>query len=172
MTRKYLDNLDSDGGDVVPEGVYEVECVDARALEDKAFLWLDLKILTGPDADRVVSVSLNIPGEDAARGATFWFKKKVRGFAAVVQAANAASGDDDLEFAAQIAEHLVGSRFEAGLSVQKEGAYEGSQQVDYTKPLAADAPPAPPVTPAVAETVAPAAPAPVAEEEEDDSDPF
>lgn len=169
MTRRFLENLESDAGEVVPAGVYDVEVVDARPIEGKSVMWLDLKVTGGPDAGRVVSVTLMIPDDNSSRGAVFHFKKKFRGFAPAVNMGQILNLPDDEQVAA-IADAIIGAKIEAVLSVQQGGNYDGSQQLDETKPLAgtvsaAPAPaPAPAATaPAPAPAAAPApAPAPVA----------
>lgn len=135
MTRKYLESLDQEGGDVVEPDTYTVEVVDARALEDKPFLWIDLKIEGGPDDGRVVTVGLNVPDDDASRGAIFHFKKKVRAFTRKLLDNSVFELPDD-EQPAKIADLLIGERADATLSIQKDGAYKGSQQLDETNPLA------------------------------------
>lgn len=158
-----MDNLDQDGGDVVPGGTYTTEVVDARPIEGKSTIWLDLKIVGGPDDGRVVSVTCNVPDDNSSRGAIFFFKKKVRGFNPQLVAANLTGLSDD-EVPAAIAEAVLGVTVESDLSVQTGGDYDGSQQLDETRqlvdiaaPAAAAAPPAAPEAPPAA---APAAPAP------------
>ena len=140
MTRKYLESLDQEGGDVVEPDVYTAEVVDARALEDKAFLWVDLKIEGGPDDGRVVSVGVNIPDDSASRGAIFHFKKKIRAFSRTLLD-NKVFDLPDEEQPAKIAELLIGERAEVKLDIEKEGAYKGTQQLIETN-FVGDAAPA------------------------------
>jgi hypothetical protein len=146
MTRKFLDSLDTEGGDAVEPGTYVVEVADARALEDKPFIWLDLKIIGGPDDGRVVSVGMNVPDDHSSRGAIFFFKKKVRGFIPQINAAKILDQSDD-EQPDAIAEAIIGVRVEADFSTQSGGDYDGSQQLDETRQMVdverADAPPPP-----------------------------
>lgn len=147
MTRKFIESLDNEGGDVISGGTYTVEVVDARALEDKAFLWMDLKIVGGPDADRVVSVGLNVPDDNASRGAIFHFKKKIRGFIPEINAAKVLDLPDD-EQPGAIADAILGAKIEADLSIQSGGNYDGSQQLDETRQFTGiDARPAAPAAP-------------------------
>jgi len=166
MTRKFLESLDQEGGDVVPAGDYTVEVVDARALEDKPFLWLDLKIVGGPDDGRVVTVGLNIPDDNSSRGAIFHFKKKIRAFSRILMDAAVFDLPDD-EQPAQIADLIIGVTADVTLGVQADGQYEGSQQLDETQ-APSEAPPAPPAAAQnkKVEPVTPPAAAPVAEAEE------
>lgn len=135
MTRKYLESLDQEGGDVVEGGAYTVEVVDARALEDKPFLWIDLKIEGGPDDGRVVTVGLNIPDDAASRGAIFHFKKKIRAFSRKLLE-NRVFDLPDEEQPVKIADLIIGERADVTLSIQEDGEYKGSQQLDETSPLA------------------------------------
>jgi hypothetical protein len=132
MTRKYLENLESDAGDVVPGGTYTLEVVDARALETKPFVWIDFRVIGGPDADRVTSCGLNLPDDSSSRGAIFHFKKKIRGFLPQLSAANVLSLPDDDQPDA-IAEAILGAVVEADLSIQVGGDYDGSQQLEETR---------------------------------------
>lgn len=135
MTRKFLESLDQEGGDVVPGGTYTLEVADARALEDKPFIWMDLKIVGGPDANRVISVGLNVPDDTSSRGAIFHFKKKIRGFLPQLMPLQVFNLPDD-EQPEAIAEAILGSTIEADLSVQSGGDYDGSQQLDETRQIA------------------------------------
>lgn len=169
MSRKYLENLDQEGGDVVPAGEYTVEVVDARAIEDKPTIWLDLKIIGGPDDGRVVSVTLFVP-EDGSK-AIFFFKRKVRGFLGALAEANVWRLPDD-EQPAAIAEAVIGLTVSATLSVQSGGDYDGSQQLDETAQLLVPNQPAPrpspPQAPAPAEAVPEPEPVPVGASADED----
>ena len=149
MSRKYLDNLDDEGGDVVQDGVYTVEVVDARALEDKPFFWLDLKVLGGPDDGRVIAVGVSVPSDGDK--SVFYFRKRIRGFQPLIAKAKVLELADDEQIDA-ICEAVIGSRVEAVLSVQKGGQYDGRQQLEETRQLVTeDAPPAPtPIRPSAA----------------------
>ncbi|MGH2650491.1 MAG: hypothetical protein ACRDHK_04690, partial [Actinomycetota bacterium] len=133
VTRKFLENLDSDG-DVVPEGEYPIEVVDARPIEGKTTMFLDLKVTGGPDAGRVTSVSVNVPDDDSSRGAIFHFRKKVRAFMKDIMDSGIFSLPDEEQVPA-LAELLIGKTAEAKLGVQKEGEYEGSQELQETRRL-------------------------------------
>ena len=147
MTRRFMEDPDANG-DVVQPDRYTVEVVDARALEDKDFVWLDLKIIGGPDNDKVVSVSLNMPDDSASRGARFFFKKKVRGFLPYLQDVWTMPDEDQAD---ALAEALLGKRVDAQLSIQSgTGQYDGSQQLDET--FEADIQVAPPTLQPVQQT--------------------
>jgi hypothetical protein len=128
MTRRYMEDPTSDG-DVVEPDRYTVQVVDARALEDKDFVWLDLRIVGGPDDGRVVSCSLNMPDDNASRGAKFYFKKKVRGFLPFLTEVWMLPDEEQAE---ALAEAVLDKRVDAILSIQKDGPYKGSQQLDET----------------------------------------
>lgn len=128
MTRRFMEDPDSDG-EVVEKGRYTCQVVDARALEGKDFVWLDMRIVGGPDNGKVVSVSLNMPDDEATRGAKFFFKKKVRGFLPYLT--NVWLMPDD-EQAEGLADAVLDKTVEAELSIQKGGPYDGSQQLDET----------------------------------------
>lgn len=137
MSRKYWENLEQAGGDVVPAGTYDVEVVDARGAGTQSggeMLWLDLKVTSGPDANRVVSVSLNLPDDNASRGAKFYFGQKMRGFVHAVDMAQIAQLPDEQQTDA-LAEALLGTKAVAELSIQTGGTYDGSQQLDATSEL-------------------------------------
>lgn len=127
------------GNAAVEKGTYTVEVVDARPLENRDdFLWLDLRILGGPDDGTIVSVSLNMPTDSSTRGAIFYFKRKMRGFYPKV--ANVFQLPDEQQ-AEALAEAVIGMRVEADLSVQTEGQYKGSQQLDETREIVDVRPP-------------------------------
>lgn len=128
MTRRFMEDPDSNG-DVVQKDRYTVQVVDARALEGKDFVWLDLKIIGGPDDGKVVSCSLNMPDDNASQGAKFFFKKKVRGFVPYLTQVWLMPDDEQAE---ALAEALLDKRVDAQLSIQKGGQYDGSQQLDET----------------------------------------
>ena len=126
MTRRFMEDPDSDG-DVVQPDRYTAKVVDARALEDKDFVWLDLKIIGGPDNGTVVSVSLNMPDDDASRGAKFYFKKKIRGFLPYLTDVWMLPDEEQAE---ALADALLDKTVDVQLSIQKGGQYDGSQQLD------------------------------------------
>lgn len=141
MTRKFLQDPDFEGGGntAVEKGTYTVEVVDARPLESRDdFLWLDLRILGGPDDGTIVSVSLVLPTDQSTRGAQFYALKKLRGlYPHVADVFNL----PDEQQAAALAERLPGIRVEADLSVQTEGQYKGSQQLESTRQIVDVSPP-------------------------------
>jgi hypothetical protein len=139
MTRRFMEDPEAAGnGDVVQPDRYTVEVVDARALEDKDFVWLDLKIIGGPDNNKVVSCSLNMPDDDSSRGAKWFFAKKVRGMLPYLKPVWAMPDEDQ---AAGLAEAVLNKRFDAHLSIQKDGQYAGTQQLDETFEITDVAPP-------------------------------
>jgi hypothetical protein len=125
MTRKFMVDGIADN-DVVAAQESKVEVADARPLEGKDFVWLDLKILGGPDDGRLVSVSLNMPDDSASRGAKFYFEKKVRGFLPFLT--NVWLMPDEQQPAA-LAAAITGKQVFAKLGVQAEGQYKGSQEL-------------------------------------------
>jgi len=128
VTRRFMEDPDSNG-DVVQPDRYTVQVVDARALEGKDFVWLDLRIVGGPDDGKVVSCSLNMPDDAASQGAKFYFKKKVRGFLPFLQEVWMMPDDEQAE---ALADALLDKRVDAQLSIQRGGPYDGSQQLDET----------------------------------------
>lgn len=131
MTRKFLQTIGDDSSDnpAVPPGDYTVEVTEARALEGKKVMFLDLKIVGGPDDGFVTSVSLYVP-EDGEK-AVYHFRKKTRGFAQQLAGIDANTSDDEMMDA--IADALVGAVVDAKLGVQTKGDYAGSQELLETK---------------------------------------
>jgi hypothetical protein len=131
MTRRYLDDLTQDQ-EVVDRGRYTVEVVDARSADTSSggkMIWLDLKVIGGVDNGRVVSASINLP-RDGEKG-VFFLRKKLRGWSPLISAAHVADQPDEDQPDA-ICAAILGSQVEAVLSVQAEGQYKGSQQLDET----------------------------------------
>jgi hypothetical protein len=173
VTRKFLDE-EGEGGDVLDESSYDLEVVEARAAETSKggdMIWLSLKVLHGPDKGRVSDVPLNIPDDDASRGALFHFKKKTAAFKP--RWVGVSDLPDD-EMAEVMAERIAGMKIEAELGIQKKGPYAGSQELVNTKLLDEDDEPAPRKKKAEKEDEEDERPrkkrAPKAEPEEDDDD--
>lgn len=133
MTRKFMDDPDPQARnqEVVEQDTYTVEVVDVR-VQREDFMWIDLKIVGGPDDGRTVSVSLNMPTDASSDGAIWFFKKKIRGFHPYIKDVWAMPDEKQAE---AIAERIEGKRVEADLSVQAEGQYKGSQQLDETREI-------------------------------------
>lgn len=129
MTRQFM-KLPINAQDVVPDDTYTVEVINARPMQDKDLVWLDLKVLGGPDDGRVVSVSLNMPDDNASRGAQYYFHKKMTAFIPYCEHVWDLPNEEQ---APALAEAVTGRRAIAKLSVQKEGQFKGSQQLDETQ---------------------------------------
>lgn len=160
MTRRFLENAGQEVA-ALPPGLYDIEVADAHT-NDKAptMVFLDLKVLNGPDAGKVTNVGLYVPTDDK-QGAQFHFNNKVGGFAAALRAVDWSVISDDDELAT-VADTLIGLRVSAELGVQGEdaGQYAGKQELVKTKPLDGAVAAAP--APAVVAAPAPVAAAPVA----------
>ncbi len=135
MTRKFIDNLNDSGEEVALEpNTYDLEVIDARDVESSPkMIFMDLKVLNGPDANRVTTVGLYIP-EDEERGAQFHFKKKTRGLISALKQVASKNLDDD-EFIPALAEAFIGCQFEGKLGVQSGGDYDGRQELQESRPL-------------------------------------
>lgn len=134
MTRRYLGDLDSEN-EVVDKGTYTVEVADARAVQTGSggdMLWIDLKVIGGPDDGRVVSVSCNLP-RDGEKG-VFFLRKRLRGWNPQIVAKQVHMLPDEDQPDA-IAEAIIGTKVEADLALQTEGQYKGSQQLDETRQI-------------------------------------
>jgi hypothetical protein len=154
------------GVEAVPEGVYDVKVLDARSHDGKGngTVFLDLEVLNGPHKGTLVQGSIYIPdgSEQNVRGALFHFRKKVGGFTVPAEVGRAMDGGTPAPI---LAEALVGQTCQVELSVVKDGAYAGQNQLDGTKPLEGAAPVAAPVAEA-APVAAPAAAAPTTDDGE------
>ena len=140
MTRRYLEDLDQDQG-AVEKGTYTVEVVDARSSETQSggsMVWLDCKLIGGPDDGSVVSVSINLP-RSGEKG-EFYTRQKLRGFNPQIMSSGAAKLPDE-EQAQAIAEAIIGARVEADLSQQSGGPFAGTQQLDATRQIVDARPP-------------------------------
>lgn len=141
MTRRWLEDLDQENETVDPS-TYAVEVVDARSSETSSgghMVWMDMKILGGPDDGRVVSVSVNLP-EDGGKGLHF-ARQKLRGFNPQIKAAKAFELPTEQQ-ADAIANAITGVRVEADLTRQTgTGPYAGNQQLDATRQIVQVAPP-------------------------------
>lgn len=157
-----MDTLGDEGEGALEKGTYDFEVIDARGIESNLkMLFADLQVLTGPDRGLVTSVSLYLP-EDHERGAVFHFKKKVRGFADRIRSVGDVADD---EYAAAVAEAIIGAKFQGEVDVQRGGDYDGRQELISTRPLEGVIPHAvgaPPATPTEADA-AQAAGTPVVE---------
>lgn len=153
----------------LPADTYDVEVADARfneKNEEKPTIFLELRVLNGPQAGKIANVSLFFP-EAGAKG-FFYYQKKIAGFmndrlkAAFTIASGASSVTEGFKV---IAEALKGQTVRATIGVQdKEGPHKGSNELAATAPLEASAPAvaAAPVATTVTETVTAPAAAPVA----------
>ena len=118
------------GADAVPEGGYDVKVLDTRSKNRVVFI--DLEVLNGPHAGSLSQVSLYIPDGTAERGARFYFTKKLAGFNPSPELGAAMNGGDPAPI---LAEAINGAEVRVELTVQTEGAYAGSNQLEWTKPL-------------------------------------
>jgi hypothetical protein len=148
---------------VVPEGTYDVVVNGARPNIKGNQIWLTLQVLSGPDAGKGSDVSLYFPKPGDSPGARTFFVRKAAGFIAypdVAAAFQAADNAPDIESGfAHIATALEGKQVSAEITLRKEGAYAGTNELRATKSLQNTPAPAP-----VAQAAAPvAAPAPVQE---------
>lgn len=142
MTRRYLDDLEQ-ATQAVNKGTYTCEVIDARSSETSKgghMVWLDLKILGGPDDGSVVSVSINL-AKEGEKGVIYTLQK-LGGFKPVMKGKGIGQLPDEQQ-ADAIAQLVVGQRIEADLSLQGQdaGAYAGSQQLDATRQIVDAAPP-------------------------------
>jgi hypothetical protein len=138
-------------GSSIPEGDYDMKIVDARSHAGKGngTVFVTAEVISGPLAGETTEFSIYIPDETAARGAKFFFAKKLAGFNLPGIGAAMNEGDP----AAILAEAIVDQTVSATLSIQGDGAYAGSNQLDATKPLDGTPTAAPAAAPAKEETV-------------------
>lgn len=143
------------GGDrqSVPGGTYTVQISAARPYAKSSMLFLDLQVLSGPEAGKIGQVNLFVP-DPGAKG-SFFFQKKIGGMIegpppGFLEALELADKEQALNL---LATALEGRTFTAELSVRTDGDYAGSNELESTKPL--DGAPAQ-VAPAAAPVAAPA----------------
>jgi hypothetical protein len=166
MTRKWAEDVDQDQETVEP-GSYTVEIVDARSADTKSggsMVFMDMKIIGGPDDGRVVPVSVNLPRE--GEKGIFFARRATRGFPAQMNTMSQLPDEDQADW---LAGAIIGLRMEADLSRQTDpGPYQGNQQLDATRQIVQVAPAARPAQQTQTETVA----APAAEPAVDPNPPF
>lgn len=144
----------------VPSGTYQIQVTGTRQHQGKT-LFLDLTVLSGPEAGKMAQVNLYVPAP-GEKGSSFYFNKKVAGllagpppgFAEQFSAGNREGALDVLGTA------LNGAIAIAEISVRADGDYAGTNELESTKPLGAPAAPPVATAPQAAGTVPqPAAPA-------------
>lgn len=153
------------GGDreSITAGTHKVKVEAVRENAASSTLFLDLRVLDGPEIGKLAQISLFVPKPGAK--ATFYFQKKVAGFStkeSVVEAYKVAGSADDIEtMVGVIGNNIVEQIVVADISVrgQDAGDYAGSNELVATRPAEASAPA--PAAPAAAPAPAPA-PAPAA----------
>lgn len=136
-----MEDLESETEVSVEKGTYTVEVLDARSSGTSSggsMVWMDLKIVGGPDDGSVVAVSVNLP-RDGEKG-VFFLRKRLRGFTPQIRESGASKLPDE-EQADVIAQALIGVRVEADLSIQTGGTYDGRQQLDETRQIVDVTPP-------------------------------
>lgn len=157
-------------GDVIPEGVYDVEVVEARGYEgNKPMLFLELRVLNGPVVNKVASVNITFPTDDAKRGMRIYFAKKIAGLIAYpdVKTAFQTPTNSVAEGLDVIGAAVLGKQVKASIGIQKEGQYAGSNELRETKAITGA--PAPVASAPAATPQQEAAPAPAPTEEPADA---
>lgn len=119
----------------IPEGTYTVEVTDARTLATSRLLFIDLKVLEGPQAGKTAQVNLYLP-EAGNRGAGFHFRNKILGFGDLSAAFQQMDHAADIAGALSIlADALIGRRVYAEIELRNDGDYAGTNQLAKTKPV-------------------------------------
>ena len=118
----------------IPEGPYEVEVADVRALATSRLLFLDLRVVSGPLAGKIAQVGLYLP-EPGNRGAGFHFRNKILGFGDLSETFKQMDSAADVADAlAILADALTGRKTTAEIELRSDGEYAGTNQLARTKP--------------------------------------
>jgi hypothetical protein len=118
-------------GEVIA-GRFRVQVIDARAVRRRDFIWIDLKILGGPEDGRCVTVGAHVPDETASSDVKSAFLTKMRGLLPAIWAAKALKQPEDKVIEA-IATAIRGEIIEADLSIQSDGKFDATVRLDATR---------------------------------------